>query len=629
MLRRLADWLRRIPAPDADALERRVSLQGIIVALLMVLAGSYIVNLNLLGFAYSPAWLGPYAWLAGGFSLALWQLRRGWDAAAIRTMLVTLLLGLAALVLLNGLRNTLTTTYLFAFVIVLIAGIVASRRTLLVTLVSLTGLLILSAQLEAMGLIPLAAEPAVWDVVRGRALQTSLVLVAIGVFLSYFNWRLSDALARSRQRERALEQQINERIRTEAALREQHAMVNALRAAAAALNQSLDLQEVLDRLLEAVARVVPHEATDVMLVEGNTARVVRFRHRTRPELEVVGVRLSLAETATLRQMAETGEPCIVADTTTFADWIDVPQQRWVRSYLGAPIRQSGQPIGFLNFTSREAGFYTPAHAEVAKAFVHQAAIAIENARLYTQARDLAAQAQAANRLKGEILANTSHELRTPLTAVQGALNLILSDACDSRAEERQWVTVAYTASDKLLAAINTLLDVAGLEADRIALNAEAVELGWLLREVEGLIRPKAECKHLNLRLELVDPDAIIWADRERVRQVLLSLLDNAVKFTEQGEVTMTLRSVDSVAEVVVRDTGVGLGQIDLARLFEPFAQADGSTTRRFGGSGLGLYVAQRLTQMMGGTLHLANAPQSQGAVATVTFPLRRTASVTR
>jgi len=127
----------------------------------------------------------------------------------------------------------------------------------------------------------------------------------------------------------------------------------------------------------------------------------------------------------------------------------------------------------------------------------------------------------------------------------------------------------------------------------------------------------------------VDPDAIIWADRERVRQVLLSLLDNAVKFTEQGEVTMTLRSVDSVAEVVVRDTGVGLGQIDLARLFEPFAQADGSTTRRFGGSGLGLYVAQRLTQMMGGTLHLANAPQSQGAVATVTFPLRRTASVTR
>ena len=166
------------------------------------------------------------------------------------------------------------------------------------------------------------------------------------------------------------------------------ALAEALRDTTAALNSTLHFDEVLDRILTNVGHVVPHDSADIMLLESGIARVVRSRGYVERGLEtsVLAVRLTVEDVPILRQMAETGQPLTVPDTQAFPDWVDIPQTRWVRSYAGAPIHVKGQTLGFLNLASAMPGFFTPAHAERLQAFADQAAVAIENARLFQAAQ---------------------------------------------------------------------------------------------------------------------------------------------------------------------------------------------------------------------------------------------------
>lgn len=302
-----------------------------------------------------------------------------------------------------------------------------------------------------------------------------------------------------------------------------------------------------------------------------------------------------------------------------------------RTLVAVPTVIQGQFIGFFEiWDSTVEKRYDERTLQLLLTLATQAAIKLENLQLVTRLQrslqrttELAIAVEAANRLKGEILANTSHELRTPLTAIQGALGLVLSDTLEAREEERRWLQVAYASSEKLLTMINTLLDVARLEADRMVLQPSAVDMLWLLREVEGLARGQALAKGLHLRFELSEPAPVVWADRDRVRQIILSLLGNALKFTEQGGVTVSLHMQPELqqVDVIVRDTGTGIAPEVLERIFQPFVQADGSTTRRHGGAGLGLYIARRLAELMGGALSLTSAGVGQGTIATLRLPL--------
>jgi diguanylate cyclase (GGDEF)-like protein len=184
---------------------------------------------------------------------------------------------------------------------------------------------------------------------------------------------------------------ISERKLMEQCEKENRALAEALRDTAAALNSTLKLEEVLERILINVGRVVPHDAVNIMLLKDGIASINRFQGYTELGLEeaLKSMRLPLADMPFLRRMAENGVPVFVADTSAEPEWVAIPETAWIRSYAGAPIRIKGEPVGFLNLDSAQVGFYTAAHAERLRAFADQAAIAIENARLYEEVQRLA------------------------------------------------------------------------------------------------------------------------------------------------------------------------------------------------------------------------------------------------
>jgi diguanylate cyclase (GGDEF)-like protein len=184
---------------------------------------------------------------------------------------------------------------------------------------------------------------------------------------------------------------ISERKQMEQGEKENRALEEALRDTAAALNSTLKLEEVLERILINVGRVVPHDAVNIMLLKDGIASINRFQGYTELGLEeaLKNMRLPLADMPFLRRMAENGVPVFVADTSAEPEWVAIPETAWIRSYAGAPIRIKGEPVGFLNLDSAEVGFYSAIHAERLRAFADQAAIAIENARLYEEVQRLA------------------------------------------------------------------------------------------------------------------------------------------------------------------------------------------------------------------------------------------------
>ena len=182
-------------------------------------------------------------------------------------------------------------------------------------------------------------------------------------------------------------QDVTERKRAEDSEREQRTQAEALRDAAAALNSTLNFDEVLDRILANVSRVVPCDTANIMLCEGNMARVTRSRGYAQHQLEeeVQKLRMDITQVAALRQMAETRQPLLIPETRGFAGWADLPATHWIRTYIGAPICVKGEVIGFINLDSATPGFFTPDHAAPLRAFADQAAVALENARLLAEA----------------------------------------------------------------------------------------------------------------------------------------------------------------------------------------------------------------------------------------------------
>jgi signal transduction histidine kinase len=411
------------------------------------------------------------------------------------------------------------------------------------------------------------------------------------------------------------------RRRVALAEREQRALAEALRDTAAALNRTLQFDEVLRQILENVGRVVPHDAANIMLIEDDHARVVRARGLETYGLSewIMGLRLTLEPETNLGRMVDTGQPVLVPHTRTHPAWIDIPHTRWVQSYLGAPIQWQERTIGFINLDSATPGFYTPAHAERLRAFTAQAALAIENARLYHAA-------QAANQLKSEFLANTSHELRTPLTSILGALGLLLDAPPDDPAETREFLHIAHTASQNLLALVNNLLDIAKIESGKIDVFPHDISVADLLDEVYTMHYLQAEKKGLQLEIELADDLPPVYADPAKARQILINLVGNALKFTEHGSVRVAAQPDWAAQQVVltVADTGIGIPPDKQPSLFQPFVQADGSLTRKYGGTGLGLSISRQLAEMMHGSLALASPGAGQGSVFTLRLPLALT-----
>jgi len=236
--------------------------------------------------------------------------------------------------------------------------------------------------------------------------------------------------------------------------------------------------------------------------------------------------------------------------------------------------------------------------------------------------DYAEELEASNRYKSEFLANVSHELRTPLNSILLLSKMLAENGTGERsAGDSRQAQIIHAAGADLKALIDNILDLSRVEARQMSLLAETVDLRKLLTDVIELLQPQFDVKRLQMDLQIdADAPASIVSDGEKIRQILINFLSNAVKFTDRGGVTVRLfRGASSPVCISVTDTGIGIPQGKLDMVFEAFKQADGSTSRRFGGTGLGLTISRELARLMGGEIRVDSEP-GKGSTFTLLLP---------
>jgi signal transduction histidine kinase len=232
-------------------------------------------------------------------------------------------------------------------------------------------------------------------------------------------------------------------------------------------------------------------------------------------------------------------------------------------------------------------------------------------------------ATAANAAKSQFLAVMSHELRTPLNAIIGYSEIMREGAeADARAQDKADLDRVLNASHRLLHMINGILDLSKIEAGRLDLTLAETDIASVAREAVEALRPRAEAEQVTLTMRLDPALGSAEADGFRLGQCLMNLLSNAVKFSPGGRVFLTADREQDALVFRVQDTGIGISSEQAERLFQPFTQADGSTTRRFGGTGLGLAITRELARLMGGDVHMTSRV-GEGSVFTLTIPAAR------
>jgi signal transduction histidine kinase len=347
------------------------------------------------------------------------------------------------------------------------------------------------------------------------------------------------------------------------------------------------------------------------------------------------------------RIVATGLPVLVGDyPAEYADspFHDVVQEAGLRSWLGVPLHARDTVMGVLYVISRTPQQFRDEAQQLLSALSDQAAIAIENARLYEQVRQHTAelehlvaertrelqeanrQLEAASRHKSEFLANMSHELRTPMNAIIGFTRLVMRRSREVLAP-RQYENLEkiLVSAEHLLSLINDVLDLAKVEAGRTEVYAVEFVLGPMLDECLHTVEPMLKGEQVRLVQQVADDLPTLYTDRDKVKQILMNLLSNAAKITRTGTITLTARSHKGAIIMTVADTGIGIPAAALAHIFEEFRQADSSTTREYGGTGLGLAISLQFARLMGGDITVQSTV-GVGSTFTLTLPQRYAAA---
>jgi signal transduction histidine kinase len=402
------------------------------------------------------------------------------------------------------------------------------------------------------------------------------------------------------------------------------AELRALGEVSQAVNSTLDLQTVLDTIVTKATQLAGTETGAIYVY--NPARrefELRATYGMSDDLIAAVKDQHIAISGAVDQATEAGEPTQIADLSTepTSPVNEIMLRAGYRARLIAPLVQSDDVVGALVVRRKAPGEFPRSTVDLVKTFGAQSVLAIQNARLFTEIGEKSRQLELASQHKSQFLANMSHELRTPLNAILGYTELIIDNIYGEVPDKARTTLERIQSNGKhLLGLINDVLDLSKIEAGQLNLTLTDYSVKDVVHNVFGAVESLANNKKLALKVEIAPNLPPAHGDERRLTQVLLNLVGNAIKFTDEGEVAIKASSANGSVTVAVRDTGPGISQADQAKIFEEFQQADSSTTKEKGGTGLGLAIARRIVEMHGGRLWVESEP-GRGSTFSFTVPI--------
>jgi PAS domain S-box-containing protein len=405
---------------------------------------------------------------------------------------------------------------------------------------------------------------------------------------------------------------LSEQKEREADLLRRTRQLTAINNAGRTMASLLDFDSIPQTILEQAVQVLGAKAGSILLVDENTQQLM-FKAVVGPEesTRLIGVHVPMGY-GVIGWVAQNGKPTLVDDVRKdprFYRGIDQTTGLVTVNVVAVPLMVKRQVIGVLELLNKTEGKFSEDDLNVAETLAQWAAVAIENARLVSDLRTHTDELEKAygdlkeaDKLKDELIQNVSHELRTPLTFILGYVELMQTQGIGPLTpEQAEGLEIVRRKCITLTKVVNDIVSLQRLKLS--GLERRPVKLNVLLRQTMQAARISAEQSGQKLIFEAPDKDVLVMADEERIGQVLDNLLSNAVKFNQpHGQVMLRLQEQDSEVRVEVEDTGIGISAEKLARIFDRFYQADGGTTRRYGGMGLGLSICREIIEAHGGRI---------------------------
>ena len=387
------------------------------------------------------------------------------------------------------------------------------------------------------------------------------------------------------------------------------------------IRQILDLDVIWQKTVDSLGKTLKLKHCIICPCEPTSKKVRVIAEYLQPEeTSILGSEIDISSEPAFAQALATLKPVVMV----IAD--DHQSQQSKVMAVATYYQSQANSLLVLSF-AHECSQLQPAELKLAQEVAEQIGTAIAHANLYKVVEKYQQKAEAAERLKSEFLSNISHEIRTPLNGIIGFLQLILAGMTDHPEEQNEFITEAHQLSLHLLNILNNILDAANIETGKIELDFSPVNLKDLFQHIEHLTRPQAEIKNLSFQMEIltISDKILVQGNYQRLLQVMLNLVGNAIKFTHQGGITVSADLIPhkhpATVKITVTDTGIGVSPDNQDKLFQLFSQVDGSRTRQYGGTGLGLVISQRLIQAMGGELHFYSLGEGFGSTVTFTIPV--------
>jgi signal transduction histidine kinase len=408
---------------------------------------------------------------------------------------------------------------------------------------------------------------------------------------------------------------------TKEALEQQTAVAEILRVIS---SSPTDVQPVLDAIAESAARLCDAAAASMYLTDGAVLRHLASKGPSPDPVSSIEVlpinRDSISGRALLERRAIEVDDMLAAGTD-YPLSLEIAQRAGHRTVVVVPLFREEKPFGTILLRRQEVRPFSERELALLRTFGDQAAIALENVRLFREIEDKSRQLEVANKHKSEFLANMSHELRTPLNAIIGFSEVLLEKMFgEINAKQQDYLGDIHSSGRHLLALINDILDLSKIEAGRMELEPSDFDVPTALQNAMTLVRERAQRHGIALSLDIDPAVGELRADERKFKQILVNLLSNAVKFTpDGGQVVLRARPVEIGLEVSVSDTGIGIAPEDQEKVFEEFRQVGGDYKTKQEGTGLGLALARKFVELHGGVISV-QSELGKGATFTFTIP---------